>query len=166
LVSGKIIFIDIHKIRSWFELELKYDKKWHRIRIQAYPIWIWIHPYWDTLLQCLHGLLLTCRQHGSRTFQGWSRFCSAPGAVRNPTSSISTCMQHVQKKRFILDHLTLDSVWLWLSNSKTGYIWPSNSWNRSQLTIRLFWFVLLTLFIDNLVIRSWNDYFFLSLHPL
>ena len=48
-----------------------------------------------------------------------------------------------KRKKFIFNHPILTSVWFWPSNSKTGYLWPSNYQNRSNLTIRLFWWVVL-----------------------
>ena len=39
----------------------------------------------------------------------------------------------------IFSHPTLASIWLWPSNSKTGYLRPLNYQNRSHLAIRLFW---------------------------
>ena len=47
------------------------------------------------------------------------------------------------RKKSIFDHPTLASVWFWSSNSKTGYLWPSNYQNHSNLTIGLFWWVVL-----------------------
>jgi hypothetical protein len=40
------------------------------------------------------------------------------------------------------------------SNSKTGYLRPSNYQNRSNLAISLFWQVVLIVFIYNLVLRT------------
>jgi hypothetical protein len=44
------------------------------------------------------------------------------------------------------------------SNSKTGYLWSSNYQNRQNLAIRLFWWVVLSFLIYNLVLRTYNDY--------
>ena len=48
-----------------------------------------------------------------------------------------------KRKKSIFNHPILTSVWFWPSNSKTGYLWPSNYQNRSNLTIGLFWWVVL-----------------------
>ena len=52
-------------------------------------------------------------------------------------------LQLLIRKKSIFDHPILASVWFWLSNSKTEYLWPSNYQNRSNLTIGLFWWVVL-----------------------
>jgi hypothetical protein len=38
--------------------------------------------------------------------------------------------------------------------------------NHSQLAIRRFWWVVLTFFIYNLVLRTWNDYTFFLVAPI
>ena len=62
---------------------------------------------------------------------------------QNSTFPKRTFSGKKSRKKSIFDHLILASVWFWPSNSKIGYFWPSNYQNRSNLTIGLFWWVVL-----------------------
>lgn len=70
------------------------------------------------------------------------------------------------KEKVYFNHLALALVWFWSSNSKNGYLCPSNYQNRSFLSIKLFWWVVLIFLIYSLVLRSYNNSYFLLVPPI
>ena len=78
-------------------------------------------------------MIVTKRQHCLCQFLGELQHC--------PCELLRTML--IKEKKFIFDHPILAWVWFWPSNSKPGYLWPSNYQNRSNLTIGLFWWVVL-----------------------
>jgi hypothetical protein len=62
------------------------------------------------------------------------------------------CRIKIGKKKYF-DHSTLAKVWFWQSNSKIRYLWSSNYQTCSNMTLRLFWWVVL-FFIYGFVLKS------------
>jgi hypothetical protein len=100
-----------------------------------------------------------------------------PAAVSLSSAPSSFPRRHAAIKP-ISTNIFFKKIYFWLSNSclglvltsnsKIGYLWSSNSQNRSQsaMTIGRFWWVVLTFSFYNLVLISWNGYYFLSRHPI
>jgi hypothetical protein len=66
----------------------------------------------------------------------WYLYLGVHNTIRMKTRAKSSPLYFYEKVHF--DHLTLAKVWFCPWNFKTGYLWPSNYQNRSNLTTGLF----------------------------